>query len=64
LLAKEEDSVEKVEEKLKRKFPRDSWILLHHQFIFFGRYLCQARNPKCEKCPLTGICKEFKKRHK
>lgn len=57
-LAKPTDSVEDVERKLKRKFPRERWIKLHHQMIFFGRYLCTARNPKCEICPFTAICRE------
>ncbi len=59
-LAKKDDSLLDVERKLKRKIPRDKWIKSHHQFIFFGRYLCHARNPKCDKCPFTSICKEYK----
>ena len=59
-LAKKDDSLLDVERKLKRKIPRDKWIKAHHQFIFFGRYLCHARNPKCDKCPFTSICKEYK----
>ncbi len=57
-LAKPYDSVEKVEEKLKRKIDRDRWNQGHHDFIFFGRYLCQARSPKCEQCPFPDICKK------
>lgn len=30
---------------------------LHHYLIFFGRYHCTARNPKCEICPFSSICK-------
>lgn len=59
-LAKKDDSLLDVERKLKRKISRDKWIKSHHQFIFFGRYLCHARNPKCDKCPFTSICKEYK----
>lgn len=57
-LAKKEDSVEKVEQKLKRKIDRDRWNQGHHDFIFFGRYLCHARNPECKRCPFTEICKK------
>lgn len=60
-LAKEDDSVVDVEMKLKRKIPRERWIRTHHQLIFFGRYLCHARNPECERCPFTAICKEKRK---
>ncbi|WP_304963896.1 endonuclease III [uncultured Dubosiella sp.] len=57
-LAKFGDSVEKVEEKLKRKIDRDRWNQAHHDFIFFGRYFCTARHPKCEECPFQSFCKK------
>ena len=57
-LAKPDDSVEKVEEKLKRKIDRSRWNQAHHDFIFFGRYFCTARNPKCEQCPFASFCKK------
>ena len=59
-LAKPYDTVEKVEAKLKRKIDRDRWNQAHHDFIFFGRYLCTSRNPKCSQCPFTKICKKDK----
>ncbi len=59
-LAKKEDSVLDVERKLKLKIPRELWNRGHHLFIFFGRYLCQARSPQCDRCPFTEICKRDK----
>ena len=59
-LAKPKDSVEKVEEKLKRKIDRNRWNQAHHDFIFFGRYLCTSRNPKCIDCPFPSVCKKDK----
>ncbi|MBQ0064704.1 MAG: endonuclease III [Firmicutes bacterium] len=59
-LAKPQDSVEKVEEKLKRKIDRNRWNQGHHDFIFFGRYLCHSRNPECERCPFIVFCKKDK----
>ena len=56
-LAKPEDSLLQVEQKLKRKISRDRWIKTHHQMIFFGRYLCHARNPECHRCPFEGKCR-------
>jgi len=56
-LAKKEDSVLKIEEKLMKKFPKEHWIEMHHKLIFFGRYFCKAQRPMCEKCPLVHICK-------
>ena len=56
-LAKPEDSLLQVEQKLKRKIPKDRWIKSHHQMIFFGRYLCHVRNPECDRCPFQGKCR-------
>lgn len=55
-LAKEDDSVLQVEQKLMKKFPKKYWTKLHHQLIFFGRYHCLAQNPKCHECSLLDIC--------
>lgn len=46
----------KIGQVLKRAFPKETWISLHHQMIFFGRYHCIARSPKCQDCPLFDIC--------
>lgn len=59
-LAKPEDDVLKVEQKLRRKLPRGRWNRAHHDLIFFGRYFCMARKPKCEECPLTAVCRKTK----
>lgn len=56
-LAKDSDDVLKIEEKLKRKFKRDTWNKLHLRLVLFGRYYCTARNPKCESCKLKKYCK-------
>lgn len=59
-LAKFADNVVSVESKLKRKIKRDRWNKGHHLFIFFGRYFCTARNPKCEECPFISMCRKDK----
>lgn len=56
-LAYKKDSVVKVEEKLMRKLPKNKWSDTHHKMIFFGRYHCTARNPKCNDCPLKDECR-------
>lgn len=56
-----EDNEIKTEEKLMKAFDASLWKKLHHQLIFFGRYHCLARNPKCKDCPLYDICKYDKK---
>lgn len=56
-LAKKDDTVFEIEKKLNRKIPRTLWLKVHHQMIFFGRYHCTAKNPKCDQCPLFDLCK-------
>jgi endonuclease-3 len=29
---------------------------LHQGFVLFGRYICTAKNPKCEKCFVPDFC--------
>ncbi|MDR0199770.1 MAG: endonuclease III [Streptococcaceae bacterium] len=45
-----------VEAKLMRTIPKNRWIKAHHQLIFFGRYHCTAKKPKCADCPVFDIC--------
>lgn len=47
---------EKVEADLCRRFPREDWIELHHQLIFHGRRVCDARRPNCGACTLLDLC--------
>lgn len=54
-------TVEKVEEDLRKAFDATMWNKLHHLLIFHGRYICKARRPECEECPLTAYCKAYKK---
>ncbi len=55
-LVSDDDSVEVIEHKLKQMFEPDVWGYLHHCLIFFGRYMCLAKKPLCEKCPFNNIC--------
>ncbi len=56
-LAKKGDNVLEIEKKLMKHFPESEWLKLHHQMIFFGRYHCLAKKPKCHVCPLFDLCK-------
>ncbi|WP_268873200.1 endonuclease III [Enterococcus timonensis] len=53
---KQSATVSEVEEKLMAALPKEQWVKDHHTLIFFGRYHCTARNPKCEVCPLLASC--------
>lgn len=63
-LAKKTDDVYKTEMKLYKIFPKERWTKLHHQLIFFGRYHCTSRSPKCKTCKLYDICKYENKTRK
>lgn len=44
-------TVEKVEEDLKKYFPKKDWIKVHLQIIYFARKFCPARG-KHDHCPI------------
>jgi len=54
------DNVLEVEKQLQKELPKKEWSLAHHLLIFHGRRCCIARNPKCEQCSLTKLCKYYK----
>jgi endonuclease-3 len=47
------------EQQLLKYIPENLVGRFHHWLILHGRYVCQARRPKCEQCGLTGFCKFF-----
>ena len=51
--AKTPDAVEKV---LVKHFPKEYISRAHHWLLLHGRYVCTARKPHCEECPLSPIC--------
>ena len=56
-IARKNDDVLKVEKKLQKMIPMDLWSKSHHQMVLFGRYICKARGPECEKCAFYDDCK-------
>lgn len=48
-----------VEMKLLKSVPEAYRQDAHHWLILHGRYICTARRPRCEICPITDLC-EFK----
>ena len=49
--------------QLERHFPKELLPIAHHWLILHGRYVCTARNPKCEKCGIKGWCRDFSRRN-
>ncbi|MBQ7685415.1 MAG: endonuclease III [Bacteroidaceae bacterium] len=47
-----------VEKELVSHLPQEIIPTAHHWLILHGRYVCQSRRPKCEKCGLLGICRQ------
>jgi endonuclease III len=45
--------------QLTRHLPGETIRHAHHWLILHGRYICKARNPLCNECGLTGICKFY-----
>lgn len=46
----------KVEEQLLRKIPKKYHGIVNHVMVLHGRYTCRALRPKCDTCPVAGIC--------
>lgn len=59
-IAKENDTVLEVEQKLMKFFPKDEWATKHLQVLLFGRYICKSKNPLCENCKIKKYCKNSK----
>ena len=57
-LAKKNDSVRVVEDKLTKYFKGYNINRIHHQLLLFGRYYCKAVKPLCDSCNLKNICKK------
>lgn len=57
-LTKYEDQkdAEKIEDDLKKAIPQNEWGFYSTAVVLHGRYICKARKPLCEECPLNKIC--------
>lgn len=47
------------EKQLLKYVPTEKIAIFHHWIILHGRYICVARSPKCNICPLQKFCKYF-----
>ncbi|WP_392471617.1 endonuclease III [Sphingobacterium cellulitidis] len=52
------------EKQLVKHLPKDTIAVAHHWLILHGRYICLARSPKCDICPISYFCKYFEKNKK
>ena len=56
--SKESDPL-KIEQDLLKLFPKKYYYDVNHLLVWHGRNTCTARNPKCESCPISNICKKL-----
>ncbi len=54
-------NVLEVEKKLLKVIPKEFILDAHHWLILHGRYICQARKPKCTECLIYDLC-EYKQK--
>lgn len=52
------------EQVLVRHIPQDLIPKAHHWLLLHGRYVCQARQPRCLECPVRAYCRFFATRLK
>ena len=52
-------NVLEVEKKLLKVVPKQYLLDAHHWLILHGRYVCQARKPRCGSCRIEDLC-EYK----
>lgn len=50
------------EKQLIKYIPEEIIPKAHHWLLLHGRYTCQARSPKCDRCGLQAICKYWLQR--
>ena len=49
-------TVEQTEAQLVKKL-KDDLHIFHQAMVLFGRYICKAVKPECDKCFITEVCK-------
>ena len=54
-----ETTPEKIEKDLLKQFKKSDWYDVNHLFVWHGRQICTARNPKCSECPIQKYCKQY-----
>ena len=63
-LTQQSKNVLETEKTLMAHLPKEVVAKAHHWLILHGRYVCQARKPKCDECGITGICEWYKENKK
>lgn len=56
----EKISREAAHDDMEAIVPAEEYYAFHLQMIYHGRNICDARNPKCEACPLQTYCDYYR----
>ncbi len=49
---------QEIEESLLKRIPQMYLNDAHHWILLHGRYVCTAKNPNCNECIISDICKK------
>jgi endonuclease-3 len=50
------DDPDCVEKDLQQLIPESQWTSASHRLLLHGRYVCQARTPRCAQCVISSLC--------
>jgi endonuclease III len=50
------DTPRAIEDRLLEVIPAQYLLNAHHWLLLHGRYVCKARKPECQRCPLVDLC--------
>jgi len=62
LIPESKDGI-KVEKQLMQVLPKAIWGEIGMTISFLGREICRP-TPKCEECPINGICEYYRAIHR
>jgi|SRR5579884_486671 len=51
-------SPEESERALRKKLPKEHWIIYNDLLVPFGQFVCKPISPFCSRCKLTPYCKQ------
>lgn len=52
------DNVLDTEMELYKIIPTNYVRFVNHWLVLLGRYICKARKPECDKCPIKELCEK------
>jgi endonuclease III len=50
------DNPDRVEQDLQQLLPKSQWTAVSQRLLLHGRYICLARTPQCQICPIYRHC--------